>query len=111
MKLSFCSGAPVVGRRTCVLSWLRYTNPSIVAQSPQPLGIGNPWEDAVCGEHRGGRRGAGGERGTGVLADAGGGGGGTAILVEAGEVEPEPLGALPEMRVVEPALVCVERIG
>ena len=52
----------------------------------------------------------GGERGARVLAHAGGRRIGAAIAVEALEIEPEIARMLPQMRVVEPALVGVQQV-
>ena len=83
----------------------------MVAQSGQPLDIGDTRIRALTGEHGGRHRGAGGERGAGVLADALRGPVGAAVLVEAREIEAEVAGALPQVRVVEAPLVGVQGVG
>ena len=111
MKLSFCSGAPVCSVHLRLSRGFGIRTPVIVAQLRQPLAVGNPGKRAVADEQRRRRRRPGGQRGARVALHARGHQRVAAIGVEAREVEPQVARALPEMRVVEPALVGVQRVG
>jgi len=90
----------------------RSLSPREYTGSPRSFSLlgGAKEQGAASIEDRGRAGDAGADAGLEVAAHTGLRGGGAAVGLEAVEVEPEALGALPEVRIVDVASVLVERI-